>query len=296
MPKLSSFCLPYYEGINDLKGCALAITYNSDANTVQPEDFAVFSVNQTCVWSVSTEFQVPSAMPPCPSGGCICAWFWIHSVDSGSEQMYMNGFRCNVTGATGTQPIAPAKVARRCGAEPDIGKAAVPSNCTTGPKQPLYWFQKERNNMFEGQYSPPYYNNLYNFLDGAQNDIFVNSGSSSPSSSSASLPAASPSVPAHVVAPSSSSSSSSSTQPPVMSSSNPSSAFYGTNPPPASPTPESSNDECDSDPVESSSAQSSSRSAPSPSSKSRAHSFEGRKLQSAITRHFKRRLAIDRHA
>ena len=73
-------------GINDLFGCALGITYQSDVNQVKPEDFTVFSVNQTCVWTRFTDFQVPSKMPPCPPEGCICAWFWIHSPDSGGEQ------------------------------------------------------------------------------------------------------------------------------------------------------------------------------------------------------------------
>ena len=67
-------------GINDVKGCALAIAYKSDVQQVQPEDFTVFSVNQTCVWTRFTEFQVPARMPPCPEGGCTCGFFWIHSV------------------------------------------------------------------------------------------------------------------------------------------------------------------------------------------------------------------------
>ena len=29
--------------------------------------------------------------------------------------------------------------------------------------------------MFEGYYSPPFYTDLYNFKDGAQNDIFIDS-------------------------------------------------------------------------------------------------------------------------
>ena len=73
-------------GINDLFGCSLAIAYKDDVTQVQPEDFTVFSVNQTCVWTRFTDFQVPQRMPPCPEGGCICAWFWIHSPDSGGEQ------------------------------------------------------------------------------------------------------------------------------------------------------------------------------------------------------------------
>lgn len=73
-------------GPDDLKGCSLAIAYKSDVTQVQPEDFTVFSVNQTCVFHRFTDFQVPAAMPACPPGGCICAWFWIHSQDSGGEQ------------------------------------------------------------------------------------------------------------------------------------------------------------------------------------------------------------------
>lgn len=34
--------------------------------------------------------------------------------------------------------------------------------------------------MFEGTYAPPFYNDLYNFKDGAQNDIFEDSYSSIP--------------------------------------------------------------------------------------------------------------------
>jgi len=68
------------KGLDDLEGCALAIAYKSDVRAVQPEDFTVFSVNQTCVWTRFTDFQVPARMPPCPKDGCICSFFWIHSV------------------------------------------------------------------------------------------------------------------------------------------------------------------------------------------------------------------------
>ncbi|KAJ7116550.1 hypothetical protein C8R44DRAFT_739251 [Mycena epipterygia] len=164
------------KGLDDLTGCALAIAYNSDATQVQPEDFTVFSVNQTCVWTRFTDFQVPAKMPPCPAGGCTCAFFWIHSPDSGGEQNYMNGFKCNVTGTTSTVPIAAPKVPRRCGSDSANGKwHAAPGNCTYGAKQPLYWFQQERNNMFEGTYAPPFYTDLYEFRDGAQDDIFEDS-------------------------------------------------------------------------------------------------------------------------
>ena len=43
--------------------------------------------------------------------------------------------------------------------------------------------------MFEGTFSPPVYNDLYNFLDGAQNDIFIDSYASIPTPGpNASLP------------------------------------------------------------------------------------------------------------
>lgn len=67
-------------GFSDLKGCGLAIAYKSNVSEIEPEDFTIFSINQTCVWTRFTDFQVPARMPPCPEGGCTCAWFWIHSV------------------------------------------------------------------------------------------------------------------------------------------------------------------------------------------------------------------------
>jgi hypothetical protein len=75
-------------GIDDVKGCALAVAYKSDVKELQPEDFTVFSVNQTCVWHLHTYYEVPAAMPKCPPGGCHCVWGWVHSPDSGSEQSW----------------------------------------------------------------------------------------------------------------------------------------------------------------------------------------------------------------
>ena len=56
--------------------------------------------------------------------------------------------------------------------------------------------------MFEGTFSPPVYNDLYNFLDGAQNDIFVDSY--------VSIPTPGPNAPVPVLADVSSKNSSSS--------------------------------------------------------------------------------------
>jgi len=170
--------------VNDLMGCGLGIAYKDNVTLVQPEDFTIFSVNQTCVWTRFTDFQVPARMPPCPNGGCICAFFWIHSPLSGGEENYMNGFKCNITGSTSIVPVARSKVPRRCGADPTNNKLqSAPANCTYGAKQPFYWFNLEHNNMFEGAFSPPVYNDIYNFLDGAQNDIFEDSYLSLPNPS-----------------------------------------------------------------------------------------------------------------
>ncbi|KAJ3534747.1 hypothetical protein NM688_g7086 [Phlebia brevispora] len=191
--------------IEDVAGCAIGIAYKSDVNDVQPQDFAIFTVNYTCPWYLNTEFQIPADMPACPEGGCICGWFWIHNPDSGSEQMYMNGFQCKITGQTGNTPIGTPGLARRCGADPANGKPdASPNNCTVGPVQPFYWDQQEGNNvgMFEGIYSPPLYNGLYGFVDGAQPNLFQEptvGGAPAAVPASSSAPAQSPSPSAQSV-------------------------------------------------------------------------------------------------
>lgn len=92
----------------------------------------------------------------------------------------MNGFRCKVTNATSTTALAKPEVARRCGADPENNKQfSAIQNCTYGAKQPLYWLN-DNSNMFEGEHAPPVYNDLYNFADGAQNDIFGDSYESKP--------------------------------------------------------------------------------------------------------------------
>jgi len=59
-----------------LMGCGLAIAYKSDFKAVEPQDFAIFSVNYECVKQLKTTFEVPKVMPACPAEGCVCAWFW----------------------------------------------------------------------------------------------------------------------------------------------------------------------------------------------------------------------------
>jgi hypothetical protein len=118
--------------ISDVAGSAFAVAYKSDFKAVNKEDFVVFSVNTTSPWVRYTAYQVPKRMPPCPQGGCICAWFWIHEPDSGSAQswfsfyllwkgvkstnryvVYMNGYRCNFTNTISTVPLAKPQVPRR---------------------------------------------------------------------------------------------------------------------------------------------------------------------------------------
>ncbi|EMD34047.1 hypothetical protein CERSUDRAFT_67654 [Gelatoporia subvermispora B] len=230
-------------GLDDVKGCGLGIAYKSDANQVQPDDFVIFSVNYTCVWTLNTEFQIPAEMPACPDGKCICSWFWIHSPDSGAEQIYMIPFQCQVTGATGTTPIGTPMTARRCGADPDNGRPdPTPGNCTIGPKNPLYWYQQEGNNMFEGTYSPPFYNALYGWDDGAQNDIFQDAyisslGPAAPASTPSSSPAAKVVSSSAVVTPSAVPSSAAPAPSSVVASASASSAAAP--PPPPSPSPSS---------------------------------------------------------
>jgi hypothetical protein len=148
----------------DVMGCGIAIVYESDVSKIKPEDFTVITVNYTCPWWKHVDFQIPADLPPCPEGGCHCMWGWVHAADAGSEQMYFNGYRCNVTGAMGTVALPhgkPGSFTSRSNADGDAAKVArkcpvEKSNCTIGAKQPHYWLQQEQNNNFQGYYDPPF--------------------------------------------------------------------------------------------------------------------------------------------
>ena len=179
----------------NVKGCGIAIAYTSDEHAVQPEDFTVISTNWTCPWYKHVDFQIPSDLPACPEGGCLCSWGWIHSEDAGSEQNYHLVYRCKVDGATGVTPLPAPKTANKCNLPVDT------SNCTVGAKQPHYWYQNERNNNPQGEYDPPFYNGAYGFMDGAQTDLFATVDDSSgaklaASPESSSVPVSTASVPA----------------------------------------------------------------------------------------------------
>ncbi|KAF8638893.1 hypothetical protein AX17_001945 [Amanita inopinata Kibby_2008] len=151
-------------------GTAFAISYQSDIHQVTQENLAVFTVRHHTPWKRVTSYDVPAALPACPPGGCICAWGWIPN-GCGEPNMYHQAFRCNVTGATGTKPVAPP--------QPPIWCEDEPSNCVRGSKQMLYWNQLEGNNIhvegrdIAGLPKSPAYNNNCGFPDGAQNDIFM---------------------------------------------------------------------------------------------------------------------------
>lgn len=163
---------------SEILGCGLAIAYKSDAASVTPSDFTIFSVNTDCVDNLHTSFEVPSGMPECPNGKCVCAWFW--QGQASADEMYMTGFDCTVTGSSSTKSIGAAQPPQYC---PNGG-------CVSGPKQPMYWANDNANVAYDGVYThKPSYNSAWGFSNGAQNDIFEGSSSapspSTPTSSAA---------------------------------------------------------------------------------------------------------------
>ena len=83
----------------------------------------------------------------------------------GQPNMYMTPFRCRVTGATSTTPVAAPN--------PPVWCEGNPSACTKGAKQMIYWNQNERNNIVvsgldqAGEPKSPAYNSKLGFPDGA---------------------------------------------------------------------------------------------------------------------------------
>ncbi|KAG6818885.1 hypothetical protein H0H93_000622 [Arthromyces matolae] len=163
-------------------GTAFAIAY-SDMSQVTEDNLAVFSVRYHTPWKRLTSYDVPAALPACPPGGCICAWGWVPN-GCGQPNIYHQGFKCKVTGATSTNAVATAK--------PPVWCEDNPSKCVQGAKQMIYWNQAEGNNIqvsgndLSGNPKSPAYNQKLGFADGAQNDIFVASGQGSSSSTVAS--------------------------------------------------------------------------------------------------------------
>ncbi|CAG7940053.1 unnamed protein product [Penicillium salamii] len=107
-------------------GTAFAISYQSNMADVTIENLAVFTVLEHTPWKRIATYEVPADLPPCPEGGCTCAWLWAPN-GCGQPNMYMAGYKCNVTGSSSTKKIASAKAATYC--EDDTTK------CVAGAKQ-----------------------------------------------------------------------------------------------------------------------------------------------------------------
>ncbi|KAF2436172.1 hypothetical protein EJ08DRAFT_579062, partial [Tothia fuscella] len=133
-------------------GTAWAISYESDISKVTMENLAVFSVLEHTPWKRLATYQVPAAMPACPPGGCTCAWLWVPK-GCGQPNMYMQGFKCKVTRATSTAPIAAAVPPTYC--KDDKTK------CTKGAKQMIAWNQAEGKNVFPPNGVSPAYNEAW---------------------------------------------------------------------------------------------------------------------------------------
>nr|XP_019051361.1 hypothetical protein I302_01810 [Kwoniella bestiolae CBS 10118]OCF30291.1 hypothetical protein I302_01810 [Kwoniella bestiolae CBS 10118] len=168
-------------------GSALAIAYTSDVSSLQPNDMTVISVNQNSVWERDISYQIPAGLPPCPDGGCICTWNWIHQGGKGEGypyEIYNIAYRCQVTGQTNSaNTVQKGAVPNKCDNNP--------SKCVKGPKTPMYLWQADGNNL-PNLDTPPNYRDNWGFADGAQDDIFQASanpaGSTVTNSSATDLP------------------------------------------------------------------------------------------------------------
>lgn len=148
-------------------GSAFAISYNSNISDVTMSNLVVFTVRKNTPFYRLATFDVPADLPPCPEGGCHCAWLWIAD-GCGQDNMYMQPIKCQVTGSNSTRTLGRARTPRYCKDDPRL--------CTRGAKSMIAWKQKSGNNYIQrpGQ-DRPGYNDKLGFADGAQNDIFEDS-------------------------------------------------------------------------------------------------------------------------
>jgi len=143
-------------------GTAFAISYNADLSAVTMENLVVFTVLPNTPWKRVATYAVPADLPPCPAEGCTCAWLWIPK-GCGEPNMYMQGFRCMVTGSNSNRRLAPAQPPRYC---PNI------NDCVRGAKQMMVFMQAEGNNVEKPGNDFVSYSSDWGFSPGAQNDIF----------------------------------------------------------------------------------------------------------------------------
>jgi len=59
-------------------GTALAIAYTSDVENLKPNNMTIISVNLTSPWTREVTYWIPADLPPCPKGGCLVTWNWVH--------------------------------------------------------------------------------------------------------------------------------------------------------------------------------------------------------------------------
>jgi hypothetical protein len=175
-------------------GTAFAISYTSNLQEATMENLVVFTTRYHTPWKRLATYDVPD-LPACPEGGCTCAWLWIPN-GCGEANMYMQGFKCNVTGASPTaKPLAKAQVPVYCENEPE--------KCVKGAKQMLAWHQATGNNIETAQWVTPNYNQKCGWAEGAQTDIFEGGAIESPAPAVSSSKAAVPLPSSTSVAPSS---------------------------------------------------------------------------------------------
>ncbi|KIM49751.1 hypothetical protein M413DRAFT_59720 [Hebeloma cylindrosporum] len=144
-------------------GTAFAISYQSDIKKVTPDNLVVFTVRYNTPWKRVLVYDVPANMPPCPPGGCICAWGWVPN-GCGQPNMYHQPFKCRVSGSKSNTPLAVPK--------PPVWCEGNPGGCTKGAKQMVYWNQNSGNNVhvsgwdLNGDPKSPAYNSKMGFPDG----------------------------------------------------------------------------------------------------------------------------------
>ncbi|KAK3377203.1 WSC domain-containing protein [Lasiosphaeria ovina] len=160
------------QGQQTAAGTAIAISYNSDISKVNLQNLVVFSVLPNSPWKREAWYDVPADLPPCPPGGCYCAFLWVPQ-GCGEPNVYMQNLRCHVTGSTSTKTVGPAKAPVWCG--DDLTK------CVKGPKQMIIWNQAQGvDNVTPPGGKTPTYSGKMGFNPGAQTDIFVGSESNTP--------------------------------------------------------------------------------------------------------------------
>ncbi|KAK3390723.1 WSC domain-containing protein [Podospora didyma] len=152
-------------------GTAFAISYHSNISEVNINNTVVFSVAANTPWKRETWYDVPADMPPCPVGGCYCAWLWVPQ-GCGIRNEYMQNFKCHVTGSTSTKALGIPQAPVWCGDDP--------SKCVTGPKQIVVYNQLTGNNVNPPSGATPAYSGKTGFNPGAQTDIFVGDEANTP--------------------------------------------------------------------------------------------------------------------